>query len=167
MKTKTALLNNIACMLSVVLLSGCAGYAYRSTPPTKAYKPEHEYALNGDVADLEKSREKDPALLNVPDADGNTPLILASSHGKIDAVKFLIRNGASLNATNHQQQTALILAAKAGQTDVVRALVQAGANYRLKDSRGWDGQTWAHRQSHEDTAREIRSFIDRPVPATR
>jgi ankyrin repeat protein len=72
-------------------------------------------------------------------------------------VRFLLEHAALVNKTNNQNQTALILAAKAGHTDVVIQLLRAGANASIRDSRGWDAQTWAEKQGYPDAAAAIKS----------
>ena len=137
--------------------AGCAGFFRQATTPTTAYKPVHQHALGGEVPGLDESLRKDPTAVNLGDANGNTPLILAAFHGHVDAVRFLLQHGALVDKTNHQHQTALILSAKAGHADVVILLLRAGANATLRDARGWDAQMWAERQGYPDIARAIES----------
>ncbi|MDO4557740.1 MAG: ankyrin repeat domain-containing protein, partial [Planctomycetia bacterium] len=58
---------------------------------------------------------------------GETPLHLASRHGRVELVTELLRFGASVNSQNREGATPLLLAAQEGHTEVVRLLLDAGA----------------------------------------
>jgi ankyrin repeat protein len=137
--------------------AGCAGFFRQATTPTTAYKPVHQHALGGEVPGLEDSLRKDPTALNLGDANGNSPLILAAFHGHVDAVQFLLQRGAIVDKTNNQHQTALILAAKAGHRKIVELLLRSGADANIRDARGWNAQMWAERQGYPEIARTIQS----------
>lgn len=109
------------------------------------------------MSGLDGSIRKNPAALNLGDANGNTPLMLSAFHGHMDAVRFLLRKGALVDKTNNQHQTALILAAKAGHGDVVTLLLRAKANVSIRDARGWNAETWADKQGYPDVAHIIAS----------
>ena len=158
MKRQPVLPRFLICVFILQSLAGCAGFFTRSTTPTTAYKPVHQHALGGDIAELREAVKKDPASVNLGDANGNTPLNLAAFHGHTEAVRFLLGHGAIINKPNNQRQTALILAAKAGQKQVVDLLLHAGANPAIRDARGWNAEEWAQRQGYTDLAREIHSF---------
>ncbi|MCX8166594.1 MAG: ankyrin repeat domain-containing protein, partial [Candidatus Micrarchaeota archaeon] len=52
----------------------------------------------------------DKKLINMKDYDGYTPLMSAASSGDLQAVRYLIKNGADINAKNNNGLTALSLA---------------------------------------------------------
>jgi ankyrin repeat protein len=68
------------------------------------------------------------ANVNIADADGNTPLILASEKDHTDVVKVLVAAGAKIDAANKEGATPLLLAATNGSAGVVEPLLKAGAN---------------------------------------
>lgn len=61
------------------------------------------------------------------DANGYTPLIIASSLGQSEFVQFLLDNGANPNNCNKDGMSALHFAALNGHTNVINALVDADA----------------------------------------
>ncbi|KAK3036464.1 hypothetical protein RJ639_030063 [Escallonia herrerae] len=85
--------------------------------------------------------------VNIPDGDGNTPLMLAAREGHAQMCELLISHGAFCDFKNGKGETALALARKTGmQTDAVRVildqlareLVLSGANVS-KHTRGGRG----------------------------
>lgn len=69
----------------------------------------------------------------------NAPLHLASHHGKLDIVNFLISKGADVNKKSRilegsGEETPLHDAAHAGHPDIVERLIQAGANVNALDA---------------------------------
>jgi len=54
---------------------------------------------------------------------GQTALMLAVSHGRLDMVKLLIEAGANINAQDDDGSTALMCASEHGHTDIVRELL--------------------------------------------
>jgi ankyrin repeat protein len=157
MKRWATHLGCIICSTLVLSFGGCAAWFRQSTTPTTAYKPVHQQALGGEVSGLDESIRKNPAALNLGDANGNTPLMLAAFHGHLDAVRFLLQKAALVDKTNDQHQTALILAAKAGHREVVTLLLRADADISIRDARGWNAQTWAEKQGYPDVERAIKS----------
>lgn len=75
---------------------------------------------------------------NIHDLDnyGGNALIAASNSGKVDAVKFLLENGANVNENNGG--TALMDASGSGYHDIVALLLENGANVDEKCTN--DGQ---------------------------
>src|SRR5262249_5513141 len=74
------------------------------------------------------------ADVNARDAEGNTPLILASFYAGPACVGLLIEKGADVNAANKAGATALIRAAT--DYEKTRLLVAAGANVRARTALG-------------------------------
>jgi len=72
------------------------------------------------------------------DADGYTPLMIASSLGKAQFVQFLIDNGADVNRRSYNGETAMHRAAITGNNEIVNILFEAGANLNMPD---FDGNT--------------------------
>lgn len=65
-----------------------------------------------------------------------TALALASTKGRTEFGKLLIKAKANLNAITHTGATALCLAAQFGHTALVEALIDAGADINLPDKKG-------------------------------
>jgi ankyrin repeat protein len=74
------------------------------------------------------------ADVNACDAEGNTPLLLASFYASPKCVKLLIEKGADVNTANKAGVTPLIQAATS--YDKTRSLVAAGAKVRVRTALG-------------------------------
>ncbi|KAG5445811.1 hypothetical protein CSKR_106048 [Clonorchis sinensis] len=68
------------------------------------------------------------SALEEPDANGCTPLLLASKHGRAEIAAYLLLLSANINATDDEGNTALHLAARAGHTNLCSLLLFFGAN---------------------------------------
>jgi serine/threonine-protein phosphatase 6 regulatory ankyrin repeat subunit B len=95
------------------------------------------------IGDLEnvKSAITDSSDANARSiSDGKTALMLASQHGQIEIVEYLVRIGAEVQTSNPYGWTALMFASYRGHDDVVRWLLNAGAE-RTLNARNQDGET--------------------------
>ena len=94
--------------------------------------------------DLSKAEEllRRGANVNVTDADGHSPLIVAEScttrPGSPEMVKLLIANGAEVSLQARDGSTALMYAAKNSDVQAVKALLKSGASVNIADK---DGET--------------------------
>jgi hypothetical protein len=95
---------------------------------------------------------------------GETPLMLASKNGHVDAVKLLLDRGAQINARNpdtpgsKRGMTALMFAAQQGHNDVVRVLLEHGADVTVKTRFGRTALDLAVRAKKEKTVRLLKDF---------
>ncbi|CAF4347374.1 unnamed protein product [Rotaria sp. Silwood2] len=64
---------------------------------------------------------------------GHTTLYSAARAGNVEAVMFLIEQGAEPDLSQRGKRTALHAAAYYGHAEVVRCLLESGANYRIKN----------------------------------
>ncbi len=71
------------------------------------------------------------------DRDGYTPLMIASSLGKVNFAQLLINNGADVNARSYTGLTALHRAAQEGRNDVIAVLLMGDANINIPDMHGF------------------------------
>ncbi len=67
-------------------------------------------------------------VLNIPDFDGNTLLLLAARDGRLETAKLLASKGADLNVRNTLGQSAFNLAEEGGFGEIAAWLAQAGAD---------------------------------------
>src|SRR5262249_50210225 len=88
---------------------------------------------NGDVRVVRKLLDNG-ADVNARDAEGNTPLILASFYASPECLELLIEKGADVNSANKAGATPLIRAAT--DYEKTRLLVSAGANIRVRTALG-------------------------------
>lgn len=66
---------------------------------------------------------------------GQTALMLAVSHGRIDMVKALLACGADVNIQDDEGSTALMCASEHGHVEIVKLLLaQPGCNGTLEDN---------------------------------
>lgn len=110
-----------------------------------------EAAHAGDAKQL-RSLIEQGALVNAPDAWGNTPLLVAAREGRVEAVRALLRAGAEPEGRDGGM-TPLAAAALRGHASVVRVLLRAGAR---ANAVGLDGQApllGALRSGHTETVR--------------
>ena len=68
------------------------------------------------------------ADIDVRDARGNTPLLIAAQHGNHRLIHHLIEYGADVNARNQQGETPLVLVRQQGLPEVEQYLLQNGAH---------------------------------------
>ena len=74
--------------------------------------------------------------VNEKDVEGNTPLIKASSYGKVNFVKFLLDMGADVHKMNYKGVTALHRAAGTGNNEIVNLLLDNNAFVDMPDLEG-------------------------------
>ncbi|MFF4248809.1 ankyrin repeat domain-containing protein [Streptomyces sp. NPDC001822] len=66
--------------------------------------------------------------VDVQDAEGNTPLMLAAYHGRAETVRALIGLGADVDLRNGRDQSPVAGALFKGEDAIVAALIAAGAD---------------------------------------
>jgi hypothetical protein len=116
-----------------------------------------EAAKEGDVRAIAEWATG-PELINAGDADGCTPLHVASCYGKTEAVKALVWLGADVNIGGIGGATPLSLASHQGHESTVRTLVSLGADVNIRDSAGTTPLAVASHQGHESTVRTLASL---------
>lgn len=83
------------------------------------------------------------ANVNVRDAKGTTPLVLAANLGFLEGVDFLITAGAKIDEPNNTGETPLISAVHRRDIGMVRSLLKAGANPDRPDNSGRTARDYA------------------------
>ncbi|KFV58270.1 KN motif and ankyrin repeat domain-containing protein 1, partial [Gavia stellata] len=84
---------------------------------------------------------------------GQTALMLAVSHGRIDMVKALLACGADVNVQDDEGSTALMCASEHGHVEIVKLLLaQPGCNGTLEDNDGSTALSIALEAGHKDIA---------------
>ncbi|XP_069817992.1 KN motif and ankyrin repeat domain-containing protein 1 isoform X2 [Dendropsophus ebraccatus] len=82
---------------------------------------------------------------------GQTALMLAVSHGRIDMVKALLACGADVNIQDDEGSTALMCASEHGHVEIVKLLLaQSGCNAALEDNDGSTALSIALDAGHKD-----------------
>ncbi|XP_064474345.1 ankyrin repeat family A protein 2-like isoform X2 [Ornithodoros turicata] len=95
--------------------------------------------------------------IELADEAGLTPLLWASAHGQMLAVRLLLGRGAAVHAQGKHGETALLLAASNGHSHVVRQLLQHGANPDQADLDGNTPLMYAAMGNHLTCAQELLS----------
>lgn len=108
-------------------------------------------ARRGDVNRMRTLLEQG-ALVNVPDVWGNTPLLYAAREGHVEAVRALLRAGASPHGRDGDM-TPLAAAALRGHASAVRVLLRAGADPGAAGLNGQVALLGAMQLGHVDTLR--------------
>lgn len=94
---------------------------------------------NGSVATLKAllNHVDDPDYINRISNTGFSSLIIAAAHGHVDAVEYLLDNGAEADAVHENKVTALMYAAAAGHLEAMKMLIEKGkADLEFKHTNG-------------------------------
>ncbi|CAL9707663.1 unnamed protein product [Knipowitschia caucasica] len=84
---------------------------------------------------------------------GQTALMLAVSHGRMDMVRALLCHGAEVNVQDDEGSTALMCASEHGHVEIVKLLLaQAGCDATLSDSDESNALSIALEAGHKDIA---------------
>lgn len=83
------------------------------------------------------------ANVNIRDAKGVTPLVIASNLGFIEGVELLVGKGARLDESNNAGETPLITAVHNRNIALMRVLLKAGANPDRTDNSGRSARDYA------------------------
>ena len=75
-------------------------------------------------------------IIEIPDKNGNTPLMNVTLHEHVDLVELFITKGANINNQNEAGKTALMLACFNHSIPMIKELRNYGAKYELKDRNG-------------------------------
>ncbi|XP_077979943.1 uncharacterized protein LOC144435234 [Glandiceps talaboti] len=95
--------------------------------------PLHVASENGRLECLLALAKACPTRINDDDADGCTPLLLASAAGHEKVVLHLLKVGADIASRDENRRTGLAIAAKEGNLDAVKILVKNHADIDAVD----------------------------------
>ncbi|CAF1440298.1 unnamed protein product [Adineta ricciae] len=112
-----------------------------------------QLAAEPDLANELKNRLHKAKLRQINErhpVTGQTPLYCAARACNIDAVYYLIEQGANPDIRQRTGSTALHAAAFFGHAEMVRCLLESGADYRIENKSG----NLPERESHNDEVRE-------------
>ncbi|KAH3873034.1 hypothetical protein DPMN_036259, partial [Dreissena polymorpha] len=87
----------------------------------------HDAARTGDMDRMQKLLDNFPDMKESKDEAGLTPLHIASTHGRLDIVKWLTALGVNLNTETQTGYTAIHLAASNGHLNCIIVLAAMGA----------------------------------------
>ncbi len=95
------------------------------------------------------------ADIDTVDAEGNTPLMIASKIGNPRMLRIILVHNPDVNAVNNIGETALMIAAENGQYSVVQQLIENGADVNAKNHAGLTALGLSIRFGH----REITNLL--------
>jgi uncharacterized protein len=163
--TPTASLRLRRWVLTATLLGAAVPLASAQVPPTAseaaAYAGLHAAAHRGDLATLQQLATTSAAR-EARDAQGRTPLHVATYARQRGAVQALLRAGADPGAMEHDRYDAVTVAAVAGDEETLRVLLAHGASAKLVTSR-YDG-TALIAAAHLGHAGVVRQLIKAGAP---
>ncbi len=101
------------------------------------------------------SHDADP---NLPDAHGDTPLILAARMNFVEGAARMLMKSAAVDKANKLGETALIVAVQQRQLAIVKMLLEAGADPDKTDyASGYSARDYAKRDSR---SRDMLKLIE-------
>ena len=112
----------------------------------------HDAAKTGDLTSVRVLLEKQPALINAKNKDGQTPLHIAATNGRKEVVELLLEKGADVNAKDNYEGTPLHWAAYYGHKEVAELLLSKGAAINAKERKGWTPIHYAVWKGHKELA---------------
>lgn len=112
-----------------------------------------------DVATIERLLA-DGAALDVRDARGHSPLMLAAYGGHVAAFDRLLAAGADPNSADDGGNSVLMGAAFKGYLALIDKLLAAGANLHAKNAAGLDAHGFAVMFGRHDVAAHLRARIE-------
>ncbi len=126
-----------------------------SAAEAQAYRGLHAAAHSGDVAAITRLANT-PAGREARDANGRTPLHVATFARQGDAVVALLKAGANSAAMDNDRYDAVTIAAVADDENTLRLLLTGGASAKLTTSR-YDGTALiaAAHLGHDGVVRQL------------
>ena len=103
---------------------------------------------------------KQGAELNVQDAQGRTPVMMATYAHQTETVEALIRAGADINIRDNNLDNPLLYASARGLLDIVRLALDAKADTRLTNRYGGVSVIPASHRGHVEIVRELLTRSD-------
>lgn len=126
---------------------------------TVGNQPIHDAAKTGTGEQIKALLAKEPALLNVKNSRGATPLHLAAINPNRTAIEALLAAGADINAKDEENFTPLHMAAFHRQADYALLLLEAGADVDAKTTSGRTPLSMAEKARADETSGVISLWV--------
>ncbi len=131
------LLGLVTIVPAVNWISGWAiASAFEANAAKAAEDTIWDAAKNGDLAAIERHLQDEADINGIDLASGQTPLVWAALVGQLEAVNWLLQNGAAVNGRTKDGGTPLHAAAFLGRVQVAKLLLQHGADPEAKNNNG-------------------------------
>jgi hypothetical protein len=115
----------------------------------------HAASLHGHAAAVEALLAAGFEGVDAVDAEGRTPLWLASQQGHEGVVDRLLAAGAAVGAASSAGESALLVATLGGHEAAVQTLLEASASAEAADKAGWRPLLRACQRGHEGIVRML------------
>ncbi|GLX69722.1 hypothetical protein MU1_40680 [Paenibacillus glycanilyticus] len=102
----------------------------------------------------------DGANLNVQDARGRTPAMIATYNKDFQTAKVLVEAGADVNILDNMRNTPFLYAGAEGYLDILRLTIKAGANTRITNRYGGVAIIPASEHGYVEVVRELLEQTD-------
>jgi ankyrin repeat protein len=113
-----------------------------------------EAAAKGDAAAVARSLAAG-VKVDIRDAAGRTPLLLATHGNRVDAARLLIAAGADVNAKDDIQDSAYLYAGAHGRTEILKMTLAAGADLKSVNRYGGTALIPACHYGHVDAVKVL------------
>jgi uncharacterized protein len=154
--------------LMLAAIAGCAAAA-RVPPSSQGSATEgasmttdlrlHETARDGDVAGIERLLAEGLPV-DAQDADGRTPVMVATVARRTDAVRALVDAGADVDIRDNRLDNVFLYAGAEGLLDILRIANEAGADPALTNRFGGIALIPAAERGHVEVVRYLLAESD-------
>jgi ankyrin repeat protein len=100
------------------------------------------------------------ADINVRDAQGRTPVMIATYQHNTDMVRTLLQAGADVNIRDNNKENPLLHAGAQGWLDILKLAIEAHADTRLTNRFGGISIIPASERGHVEIVRELLTHTD-------
>ena len=140
----------VACIATAVLLAAAPAYA---SPLHAAVQAQDIATVRGLTASPDAARSQE--ILEARDAQGRTPLLLATALDRVAIAQALIDAGADVNAQDAQRDSPYLLAGAQGRLAILRMTLAHGADLRSTNRYGGTALIPAAERGHVETVRAL------------
>lgn len=150
-----AMISELLCLIALIFLWFLG--TGNGKPREGASNDLHLAAVAGSLRGVREALSLGSTDINQPNAQGQTPLIIAADRAHTAIVKLLLRNGASVSAVTNQGATALHSASLLGHGEVCQALIRAGSNLEARTTLG---STCLHLSAEHGHTRVVQLLLE-------
>lgn len=133
-------------------------------PLFKSQKSVYDIARTGTVQELKDLMSHDKEVINTPNEQGFSPLILACYRGNTEVAEFLINNVKDINYKSNEG-TALAGLSIRYNKDLVLALLKKKADPNIADANGTTPLIWATKTGNEELVKLLLEYKADPEKA--
>lgn len=162
---RTRMMAVVSCIL---LLQGCVS---TNSIESKTQEKERETVnvrLNEQLLEAAEHGEtnktskliKEGANINILDAKGRTPTMIATYNKDVETVKVLINAGADVNIRDDMKNNPFLYAGAEGYLDILKLTIEAGADPTITNRYGGTALIPASEHGYVDVVKELLTHTD-------